>query len=168
MRDRCDGATSRRLTRPTAIYVGLCLALLIFSNQTTPPDYRGDIRESDIRVSEIFESIRKQPGEVPPEELRLRYSGPRGDYIAFYDLEGRDIYFRYREDRFDRRAEKKIQTLISGEAYRVKGEFQGVVLDGVFFEAGTAEYREAIQEKGGVLAYTYGSAFPLRMEQILY
>ena len=85
----------------------------------SPERYTGDIRQSDPRAAEILAALRE--GTQPPTELRLRYSGTRGDYLAFYDIEGRDIMYRYREDRFDRRAEKRIQDLIAGQAYRVSG-----------------------------------------------
>ncbi|MEQ9365977.1 MAG: hypothetical protein RIF32_17165 [Leptospirales bacterium] len=157
---------ARRLISGPA--VGLGLLFFVFSNQAPPAGYTGDIRENDLRVRQIFAEMREQPGANPPGELRLRYGGTRGDYLAFYDLEGRDIFFRYREDRFDRRAEKKTRELIAGQAYRVRGEYTGVIVEGVFFAAGAEEYPEALQNSAAVLAYNYGSAFPLRLEQVLY
>ncbi len=143
------------------------LAAFLMSYQAPPP-YTGDIREDDPRVRQILAEMRNAPDENPPEEWKLRYGGPRGDYLAFYDLEGRDVYFRYREDRFDRRSEKKRQELIAGQGYRVRGRFQGVLVDGVFFAADSGNYPDALREPEALLAYEYVSVFPLRIEQILY
>ncbi|MCR9143464.1 MAG: hypothetical protein NXI24_14535 [bacterium] len=166
------GNASTNLFRSRAGLYGLALFVFCLTSNQAPSGgnqiYQGDIREDDLRVSQIFAQMRERPGENPPEELRLRYGGPRGDYLSFYDLEGRDIYFRYREDRFDRRADKKVRELIEGQAFRVRGEFRGVLVDGVFYPAGRDDYPEALREAGAILAYSYTSAFPLRMEQILY
>ncbi|MCB1327318.1 MAG: hypothetical protein KDK35_18925, partial [Leptospiraceae bacterium] len=85
----------------------------------------GDLEESDLRLSGLTASL--QEGATPPGELRLRYSGPRGDYLAFYDLDGHEGYFRYREDRFDRRSERKLRELIPGQAYLVRGSLTGLL-----------------------------------------
>ena len=131
------------------------------------PKYAGDIREDDLRVKDLRASL-LSGGQNLPAALRLRYSGPRGDYLAFYDLAGIDVYFRYREDRFDRRAEKKLRDLIAGQAYSVQGRFRGVIHDGVFYEQGAAEFPENLASPGSILAFEFVAATPLRLDQILY
>lgn len=131
-----------------------------------PEPYTGDIRQRDPRAAELLAALRA--GTPPPAELRLRYSGTRGDYLAFYDIEGRDIMYRYREDRFDRRAEKRIEDLIAGQAYRVSGRFTGVLVDGVFYAEDSERYRDARNDAKALLAYEYQQAVSLRLEQILY
>ena len=128
--------------------------------------YEGDIREKDPREAEIKRDI--AGGGVPPASIRLRYSGTREDYLAFYDLTGRKIYYRYREDRFDDRAKKKIRNLIPGQAYKVAGPFLGVVLAGKFIARGASDYADALAQKQSILVFEYKSAFPLRMEQIIF
>lgn len=128
--------------------------------------FEDDIRETDPRVEEI--RARVAAGEAAPAEIRLRYSGKRGDFLAFYDIEGREVFFRYREDRFDRRAERRIADLIEGQAYRVKGRFVGVLLNSQWIAREAPEYAAAIQNPDCVLAYEYESAYPLRADQILF
>lgn len=136
---------------------------------TAPPEsgvFEDDIRETDPRVEEI--RARVAAGESAPAEIRLRYSGKRGDFLAFYDIEGREMFFRYREDRFDRRAERRVADLIEGQAYRVKGRFVGVLLNGQWIAREAPEYAASIQNADCVLAYEYESAYPLRVDQILF
>ena len=156
------------LTRPICAILTLVFfgGLSILGAQSSEQRYTGDIRETDPRVREIVAGMRS--GGAAPEEIRLRYGGKRGDYLAFYDLEGRYVYFRYREDRFDRRAEKKIVDLIEGQAYRVRGNFRGLVLDGVFFSGDAPTYQDALKQSDCILAYDYDRAYPLRLDQILY
>ncbi len=133
-----------------------------------PQPYSGsDIRETDPRVKEIRERYLAQ-NTAPPETWRLRYSGKRGDYLAFYDLEGRQVFYRYREDRFDRRAEKRVSDLIEGQAYNVRGKFTGLVLDGIFTSVGDEKFNEYFGNASSIPAYDYIDAAPLRFEQILY
>jgi hypothetical protein len=128
--------------------------------------FEDDIRETDPRAEEI--RARVAGGAAAPAEIRLRYSGKRGDFLAFYDIEGREIHFRYREDRFDRRAERRVADLIEGQAYRVKGRYAGVLLNSQWIAVGAPEYAAAIQDPDCVLAYEYESAYPLRADQILF
>jgi hypothetical protein len=128
--------------------------------------FEDDIRETDPRVAEI--RARVAGGDAAPTEIRLRYSGKRGDFLAFYDIEGREMHFRYREDRFDRRAERRVADLIEGQAYRVKGRYAGVLLNSQWIAVGAPEYAAAIQDPDCILAYEYDSAYPLRADQILF
>lgn len=127
--------------------------------------YEGDIRERDPRAREIRAQI--IAGKPAPLAIRLRYSGTWRDYAVFYDLAGREILFRYREDRFDRRAEKKIRNLVKGEAYLVKGQFTGVLLRGKFVAQKGRDFAKALRAPDATLVYDYGSAATLRLEQII-
>ncbi len=128
--------------------------------------YEGDIRETDARVKEIKAALAR--GQTAPAELRLRYSGTRGDYLAFYDMDGEEIYYRYREDRFDREAEERIADLIAGQAYLVAGDFLGLLLKNKLVPPGNASFRTDIMDADSIPAYEYRSARPLRIDQILF
>lgn len=140
--------------------------LMQASSPPTREGYEDDIRETDPRVEEI--RARVAAGGDAPAEIRLRYSGKRGDFLAFYDIEGREMFFRYREDRFDRRAERRVADLIEGQAYRVKGRFVGLLLNSQWIARGAPEYAAAVQNPDCVLTYEYESAYPLRADQILF
>lgn len=128
--------------------------------------YEGDIRESDPRVVEIKSRI--ESGQPAPQSIRLRYSHPEGDFLAFYDLDGKVIYYKYREDRFDDRGEKILRGLIKGQAYLVKGSFLGVIHSGNFSQLGTESYAKDMKESSSILVYQFQSVEPLRLEQILF
>lgn len=141
------------------------IPLAVQKNDPQRP-YEGDIRESDLRVEEIKAALAK--GEPAPAALRLRYRGTQGDFAVFYDLLGRQLFYRYREDRFDRRAEKKLVGLIEGQAYLVSGTFLGLRLEGAFAAPGSAEFKQFLSNRNGALEYEFGSATALRVEQILF
>ena len=140
------------------------IALLGLSAPASP--YQGDIREKDPRVKDIRALIRK--GNAAPGAIRLRYSGRRGNYAAFYDLEGKNIYYRFRDDRFDRRALRKLAHVIRGQAYLVRGPFLGVILRRKFFPTNAPEYPKALADRNSILVFDFQGARPLRLEQILF
>lgn len=128
--------------------------------------YEGDIRESDPRVEEIRQSLLR--GRPAPAELRLRFSGKRGDYLSFYDIDGEEIYYKYREDRFDREAEERVNNLIPGQAYLVTGAFLGLLLKNKLVLRGSQNFRKDLKNTDSIPAYEYKKAIPLRLDQILY
>ena len=135
-------------------------------NSSSANRYTGLIRESDLRVSEIRENLIS--GGTAPEKLHLRYAGKRGDYLEFYDIVGQRAYYRYREDRFDRKADEKINHLIKGDGYRVTGTFQGVLLGSDFAASNSEKFQEFVSDKNSVPVYLYIEEYPLRMEEILF
>ncbi len=152
--------------------ITLALTLLVTGGraaQEKSPDtpYEGEIRESDIREREIRQSMMR--GEAPPVTLRLRFRGERlWIYLAFYDLEGREIWFYYREDRFDDRGKKKIRNLVKGAAYEVKGEYMGLYGRDRLIAPGDPLYQEALADSDSRLVYRYTGSLPLKLEQILF
>lgn len=127
----------------------------------------GDLEESDLRLSGLTASL--QEGATPPGELRLRYSGPRGDYLAFYDLDGHEGYFRYREDRFDRRSERKLRELIPGQAYLVRGSLTGLLTaEGVPISLTAPAWRDELARGNVRLVFEYQGVRPLILDAILY
>ena len=63
-----------------------------------------------------------------PETFRLFYKGKQGDYVVFYDLNGHDVFFRYRRNKFDYEAEKIILPLTEGSPFEIRGEFLGMLV----------------------------------------
>lgn len=147
---------------------GIPLAEAVFESRLTMADnpYEGDISDHDPRIEEIIADI--LGGKEPPASIRLRYSGTRGDYASFYDLAGREIYFKYREDRFDVAAEKKLADLMSGEAYLVRGDFIGLVLRSRMTRKGENSFLETLKDPDAILVYEFTDAKPLRLDQILF
>lgn len=143
---------------------GLPLARL--SQAASTPAYEGDIRENDPRLSEIRAAL--VAGQPAPTSIKLRYSGTRGDYLAFFDIEGREAFFRYREDRFDRRAERRIAGLIAGQAYVVDGAFLGLLQGGQFTALSDAEFRTRLSAAEATLVFGFTGARPLRVDQLLF
>ncbi len=84
--------------------------------------YQGDISWDSPRISSYQEK-----GSFP-EELLLIYRGKEGDYVIFYDLDGKEALFQFRRNRFDLEAEKKLTGLFEGQVYRVKGIFKGMLV----------------------------------------
>lgn len=135
------------------------------AGHTIPLRVGEDIRESDPRLAEIKGEIRKNG--AAPKSLRLRYSGVRDDFLVFFDLVGDIVYFRYREDRFDLRAEKKIRNLISGAAYLVSGELTGLFYADKYFNRSDPEFISSLEKKDAILIFLYQEAKPLRLENTL-
>jgi hypothetical protein len=126
--------------------------------------YEGDIRESDLRRRELVEKVKK--GEIPAA-IKLRFSRKESDFLVFYDIEGRSIYYRYREDRFDTDAEKRVADLIPGEAYEVTGPFLGMYYASMMHSSDHPKYKEMLNNADAIPAFLFKSARPLRIEQIL-
>ncbi len=99
------------------IFILLLLTLPLFSQK-----YEKDISTKEKRISEY-----KKEGNFP-EDWKLFYKTKESDYIVFYDLDGNEVYFKYRRDALDREAEKKTVGLFIGQAYRIKGKLLGIIL----------------------------------------
>ena len=151
------------ILRPAALALFLLLSPALFSAPQEQP-WEGDISEADLRRKQLIALIKKK--QIPPS-MKLRYSRTESDFLVFYDLEGKDVYFRYREDRFDLDAEKKIAHLTRGEAYEVAGAFAGVMLYSVLYSDENAKFLEVIEKADSVPVFLFKSARPLRADQIL-
>lgn len=156
--------TERALTA-ACMAAGVCMLSLIGPAFASEKPWEGDITESDLRRKQVVELIRKK--QVPPA-LKLRYSRTQSDFLVFYDLEGKDVYFRYREDRFDLDAEERIAHLSSGEAYEVTGPFSGIMLHSVLYSDENQRFLEVLDNPDSVPVFLFKGARPLRMDQILF
>ncbi len=106
----------------------LYLLILIFFIATDPipvEKYRGDISIKEKRVRDFKKEITEVSYSFP-KQLKLFYKKTYSDYAVFYDLNGDEVYYRYRRNKFDSDGEKLLTGLFSGQAYRVNGEFAGV------------------------------------------
>jgi hypothetical protein len=95
---------------------------LVSVNYLQSEKYQSDIAESEKRILDY-----KKEGKIP-DEMKLFYKGKEGDYIVFYDLDGQEIFYKYRRNRFDIDSETKLIGLHRGQAYRIKGRFRGIFL----------------------------------------
>ena len=101
---------------------GLIIIILFVSNSLLySQKYEKDISTTEKRINEF-----KKSGEYP-EDWKLFYRGKESDFVVFYDLDGTEIYFKYRRDHLDRESEKKTVGLFQGQAYRIKGKFMGIL-----------------------------------------
>lgn len=158
---------SRKFNQPRTWGALAILFLLLVPPVLAAPQeqpWEGDISETDLRRRQLIVLIKKK--QIPPW-MKLRYSRTESDFLVFYDLEGKDIYFRYREDRFDLDAEKRIAHLTKGEAYDVAGTFAGVMLYSVLYSDENAKFLEMLEKTDSVPVFLYKSARPLRADQIL-
>ncbi|MCA9809092.1 MAG: hypothetical protein KC473_02045 [Candidatus Dadabacteria bacterium] len=161
-----EGGRIARCLRPFPVgtLVPALIGLLLSSAMLASP---GDLEEGDQRLSGLAADLLN--GVSPPGELRLRYSGPRGDYLSFYDLDGHEAYFRYREDRFDRRSERKLRELIPGQAYLVRGSLTGLLTaEGVPISLTAPAWRDELARGNVRLVFEYQGVRPLILDAILY
>jgi hypothetical protein len=102
--------------------IATIMYLFIFIGALNSEKYEGLINSKDNRILDY-----KSKKEFP-EEWKLIYKSKEDDYVIFYDIEGNELYFKYRRDKFDRDADYKISGLFKGQAYRIKGTLIGSIL----------------------------------------
>ena len=124
-----------------------------------------DLREDDQRIKEQRERIKKGQSPVP---LPLRYAGKRRNELIFYDIEGQQIYYRYRKDRFDDLAEKKLPLLVKGQTYRVRGLFLGLSFQNIFIPKDASQFQTKLNDSNAILVFQFQSAESLLGERILF
>ncbi|MCZ8344376.1 MAG: hypothetical protein O9301_15185 [Leptospira sp.] len=97
-----------------------------FPNSTSAEEsvkFTGLISSSEKRIWEA-KQMYGQTG-IFPTEWKLFFKAKQGDYVVFYDLNGDEIHFRYRRNKFDLDAEEFVKDLFFGNPYRVLGEWTG-------------------------------------------
>ncbi|MBK8395626.1 MAG: hypothetical protein IPL26_10335 [Leptospiraceae bacterium] len=104
----------------------ILISLLFIAADPVPVEkYKGDISEKEKRVRDYKKEITDVSYSFP-QQLKLFYKKTYSDYAVFYDLNGDEVYYRYRRNKFDSDGEKTLTGLFSGQTYRVNGEFAGV------------------------------------------
>ncbi len=128
--------------------------------------YSGKIKEKELRLSQLQTMIKlKQP---IPKDITLLYSRKKGNYLIFYDIEGRNAYYRYRRDRFDKQAEKKIpKFLIKGQSYQIKGILEGLLYKGKLLKKDSKMFIEKLESTDSLLIFRFISAIPRYIEKLL-
>jgi hypothetical protein len=101
----------------------LLINLLFLSSSSKAQKYEKDISFKEKRVLEFKKEAKYT------DDWKLFYKGKDTDYVVFYDLDGQEVYFKYRRDHLDREAENLIVGLFVGQAYRIKGRFFGIILN---------------------------------------
>jgi hypothetical protein len=101
----------------------LLINLLFLSSPSQGQKYEKDISFKEKRVLEFKKEAKYT------DDWKLFYKGKDTDYVVFYDLDGQEVYFKYRRDHLDREAENLIVGLFVGQAYRIKGRFFGIILN---------------------------------------
>ncbi|WP_108927598.1 LIC_11959 family protein [Leptospira johnsonii] len=87
--------------------------------------YRGTITLQEPRALDLKESLTDSSPNYP-ETIKLYYQGLKENYVVFYDWNGHTLYYKYRDNKFDKRLRKYVSRLASGAPYEVTGEYQGV------------------------------------------
>nr|WP_246052933.1 hypothetical protein [Leptospira semungkisensis] len=89
--------------------------------------YRGTIPLQEPRALDIKDKLSDSSPDFPVD-LKLFFQGLQGNYAVFYDWNGHTVYYKYRDNKFDRRLRKYVSRLAGGAPYEVSGEYQGVIV----------------------------------------
>ncbi len=133
------------------------------------PPYTGDITEQDLRIRELIENVRQN--QQPPGQYKLFFSRRETLHLIFYDMEGQEVRFQYRKDRWETDELKKVRFLIPGSAYLVSGPLRGLMINETSVPVTDQRFQETIESRNleeYYLWFEFESARPLRTEQILY
>ncbi|EPG76190.1 hypothetical protein LEP1GSC058_0629 [Leptospira fainei serovar Hurstbridge str. BUT 6] len=118
-------ATHRGI-RTIAIFLVIALAFTFrIASEPAGNTYRGTISLDEPRSLDMKESLSDSSPNFP-EKLKLFFQGLAGNYAVFYDWNGHTFYFKYRENKFDRRLRKYASRLSGGAPYEVTGDYLGV------------------------------------------
>ena len=131
-----------------------------------PAAYEGLLRESDMRLFQFRDALKEQ--KPLPDFLYLRYRGREWNHVVFYDLDGREALFRYRTDRFDDLAERKISDLLPGQVYRLAVRFLGLVERRIVYPPGTPDFHRLLDSDAGRPVFEFLSAKPRQPDFIIY
>jgi len=96
--------------------IGMILISLLFLNQQYYENYLDVINLKEIPASkkELW-------------EYKLLFSRVEDVYLVFYDKQRKEIYVQFKEDRFDDRNDKIKNQFISGQPYRIKIKWKGIL-----------------------------------------
>jgi len=96
--------------------IGMILISLLFLNQQYYENYLDVINLKEIPASkkELW-------------EYKLLFSRVEDVYLVFYDKQRKEIYVQFKEDRFDDRNDKIKNQFISGQPYRIKIKWKGII-----------------------------------------
>ncbi|WP_425460759.1 LIC_11959 family protein [Leptospira langatensis] len=110
--------------------VWILLSIFSISNLLAEPagnTYRGTISLQEPRALDLKDRLNDSSPNYP-ENLKLFFQGLQGNYAVFYDWNGHTVYYKYRDNKFDRRLRKYVSRLAGGAPYEVSGEYMGVIV----------------------------------------
>ena len=146
----------------------LCLAAsgIVEAQPAGPASYEGLLRESDVRLFQFRDALKER--KQLPEFLYLRYRGREWNHVVFYDLDGKEALFRYRADRFDDLAERKIRDLLPGQVYRLSIKFVGLIERRIVYPPESTDFQRLLETDAGRPAFEFISAEPRQPDFIIY
>jgi hypothetical protein len=143
--------------------------------------YEGLIKQSDFRVKDLMILLKKKEestrtAAVPsaaatsiPNEFRLRYSRmEQWIYLVFYDLDGREIWFRFRDIRWDDRGDRILKKVIPGDAYIISGDYLGLIHKGRLIRKENQKYKDILKDADSMAVFKYTESRQISPEYILY
>jgi hypothetical protein len=134
--------------------IGMILISLLFLNQQYYENYLDVINLKEIPASkkELW-------------EYKLLFSRVEDVYLVFYDKQRKEIYVQFKEDRFDDRNEKIKNQFISGQPYRIKIKWKGIIKKNQFLPK-----ENFISEKEDLFSlifiFEYLESYPLVMNEL--
>jgi|GEM_PF-7056719 hypothetical protein len=134
--------------------IGMILISLLFLNQQYYENYLDDINLKEIPASkkELW-------------EYKLLFSRVEDVYLVFYDKQRKEIYVQFKEDRFDDRNDKIKNQFISGQPYRIKIKWKGIIKKNQFLPK-----ENFISEKEDLFSlifiFEYLESYPLVMNEL--
>jgi len=134
--------------------IGMILISLLFLNQQYYENYLDVINLKEISASkkELW-------------EYKLLFSRVEDVYLVFYDKQRKEIYVQFKEDRFDDRNDKIKNQFISGQPYRIKIKWKGIIKKNQFLPK-----ENFISEKEDLFSlifiFEYLESYPLVMNEL--
>jgi len=134
--------------------IGMILISLLFFNQQYYENYLDVINLKEIPASkkELW-------------EYKLLFSRVEDVYLVFYDKQRKEIYVQFKEDRFDDRNDKIKNQFISGQPYRIKIKWKGIIKKNQFLPK-----ENFISEKEDLFSlifiFEYLESYPLVMNEL--
>ncbi len=166
-----------RLASILLVFFSVCIFLLPIFPLQAQQDYNSNIKQEEPRIKDVRLNLSKDLPPFPKNGLLLFYSRQSdANYLVFYDRDGQELYFRYREDRFDRDAEKKLPFLRKGQAYRLKspGTLLGILLGPFFGPTASKKFFPVQQHKPhlsntqATLVFQFEGATDTSLDQLLF
>jgi hypothetical protein len=134
--------------------IGMILISLLFLNQQYYENYLDVINLKEIPASkkELW-------------EYKLLFSRVEDVYLVFYDKHRKVIYVQFKEDRFDDINDKIKNQFISGQPYRIKIKWKGIIKKNQFLPK-----ENFISEKEDLFSlifiFEYLESYPLVMNEL--
>lgn len=114
----------RRILFSSVVFL---LLVCLYAVLSAADKYDGDISRKEKRIRDYKKEIKDISYQFP-SELRLIFKEVYGDYAVFYDLNNDEVFYKYRRDKFNYDAKKKLSALLKGQSYKIIGEYSGIAV----------------------------------------